>query len=178
MNSICAECGSPYEMDGIGRCEECRPRRDYGTERKIFPSRRDRSNRHAHGYDNEWQRLSQRARRRQPWCSDCGSPDDLTADHSTEAWRRKQSGKSIRLRDVDVVCRSCNSTRGAARGPDGTDEYRGPDATEILEVTVTPGEVGQSNPTGSPWSESKFGTDRDRNRNGGDQTGNESRESR
>lgn len=147
MKSICAECGQPYEMDGAaGKCDDCRPRRDYSTERKIFPSRREAGNRHARGYDNEWQRLSLRARRRQPWCSDCGSPHDLTADHSVAAWQRKEAGKSIRLQDIDVVCRSCNAVRGAARGPEATDDHRGPHAIEILEVTVTPGEDGQTFP--------------------------------
>lgn len=68
------------------------------------------------GYGWTWQKLSRRARRMQPWCSDCGTNDDLTTDHTPEAWRRAEAGQSIRLQDVDVVCRSCNSKRGAARG--------------------------------------------------------------
>lgn len=61
------------------------------------------------GYDYRWQRLSERARRLQPWCSDCGTSDDLTADHLH--WPARG------LEDVEVVCRSCNSKRGASRGP-------------------------------------------------------------
>ena len=38
------------------------------------------------GYDAEWDRLSRRARRLQPWCSDCGSTEDLQADHLPSAW--------------------------------------------------------------------------------------------
>lgn len=67
------------------------------------------------GYDTVWRRLSERARRLQRFCSDCFTTDDLTADHSPEAWRRKQAGKTIRLSDIDVVCRSCNAKRGKAR---------------------------------------------------------------
>ena len=42
--------------------------------------------------------------------------DDLTTDHSPTAWKRREAGLAIRLRDVSVVCRRCNSERGAARG--------------------------------------------------------------
>lgn len=77
------------------------------------------------GYDWAWVQLSKRARRMQPWCTDCGAVDDLTADHSPRAWQRKAEGLPIRLRDVDVVCRSCNTLRGSARlgsGREGGDE--------------------------------------------------------
>lgn len=73
----------------------------------------------ARGYDSRWRRLSKRARKLQPFCSDCGTTDDLTVDHSTEAWQRYEQNLTIRLSDVEVVCRACNSRRGAAR-PRGT----------------------------------------------------------
>lgn len=96
--TTCLECGQPSPEP---RCEDhARP-----TNR---PSR-------AAGYDAAWDRLSRRARRLQPFCSDCGATTDLTCDHSPEAWKRKERGLSIRLEDVDVVCRACNSRRGAAR---------------------------------------------------------------
>lgn len=69
----------------------------------------------ARGYDQPWRLLSEKARRLQPFCTDCGTTDDLTTDHSPEAWARKEAGKPIRLQDVTVVCRPCNSRRGAAR---------------------------------------------------------------
>ncbi len=68
------------------------------------------------GYDSRWDRLSRKARRLQPFCTDCGAVEDLQADHSPEAWRRHAAGKPIRLVDIDVVCGPCNRTRGAARG--------------------------------------------------------------
>lgn len=67
------------------------------------------------GYGAAWQRLSRRARAIQGYCSDCGTTDDLTTDHSEQAWARAERGLPIRLVDVDVVCRTCNGRRGQAR---------------------------------------------------------------
>jgi hypothetical protein len=75
-------------------------------------------------YDWNWQKLSKRARRLQPFCSDCLATEDLQADHSPEAWERKAAGKPIRLEDIDVVCGDCNRKRGAARG-DNINHTRG-----------------------------------------------------
>lgn len=97
----CIECGEPTTAT---RCDDCHK-----------PNAPKITNARAAGYDSAWDKLSKRARQLQPFCQDCGSRDDLTTDHSPEAWRRKAAGKSIRLRDVAVVCRSCNSKRGQAR---------------------------------------------------------------
>lgn len=78
------------------------------------------------GYSTEWDKLSRRARRLQPWCTDCGATTDLSADHLPIAWERKAAGLSIRLTNIDVVCRSCNSKRGAARGERVKDSRREP----------------------------------------------------
>jgi hypothetical protein len=59
----------------------------------------------------------------QPFCSDCGATSDLTTDHTPEAWLRAAAGKVIRLQDIDVVCRRCNTDRGAARGPNATEHH-------------------------------------------------------
>lgn len=80
----------------------------------------------ARGYDAAWRRLSKRARRLQPWCTDCGTTEDLTGDHLR--WPARQ------LEDVDVVCRTCNSRRGAIRGdrpthPQGTRPQQPPATT-------------------------------------------------
>lgn len=61
----------------------------------------------ARGYDAAWRKLSKAARSAQPWCTDCGTTADLTADHLR--W------PALSLDDVEVVCRSCNSRRGAVR---------------------------------------------------------------
>ncbi len=70
----------------------------------------------ARGYDAAWDRLSKRARRLQPWCTDCGATDDLQCDHLPSAWERAEAGKAVRLVDVEVVCGPCNRRRGASRG--------------------------------------------------------------
>ncbi len=90
----CLDCGT---LSASTRCPPCR------------------------GYDSEWERLSKKARKLQPFCSDCGATEDLQADHSPEAWTRRAAGKPIRLKDVDVVCGPCNIGRGQARPePGGT----------------------------------------------------------
>lgn len=106
----CLDCG---EVTDTGtRCSACRP-----PDHELSP--------HQRGYDAAWRRLSRRARRLQPFCSDCGAVDDLTTDHSPEAWKRHAAGREITLDLVAVVCRSCNGKRGRARptpgdpGPDG-----------------------------------------------------------
>lgn len=100
----CTGCGEPSPTT---RCPACRAQRapDPGSTAK--------------GYDYRWQRLSLRARRLQPWCTDCGAVENLTTDHSEEAWRRKAAGKVIRLCDVTVLCGPCNTRAGSSRP--GTD---------------------------------------------------------
>lgn len=111
MLTVCADCGTPYPTDATATrraaCPTCRP---------VEAPRPERGTRHARGYDAAWSRLSARARRAQPFCEDCGREDDLTTDHSPAAWQRRERGLPIRLEDVAVVCRACNSARGAARG--------------------------------------------------------------
>lgn len=97
----CLKCGEPVEGSW---CPEHKP--------QPSKSRRDR------GYEGQWRKLSARARRIQPWCDDCGTTTDLTADHTPEAWARHEQGLPIRLEDVNVVCRPCNSRRGSIRGDD------------------------------------------------------------
>lgn len=96
----CIECGEP--TDG-SRC----PEHTRNWRPKVSAASR--------GYDAAWHRLSAKARKLQPFCSDCGATEDLQCDHSPQAWARKAAGKAIRLRDVDVVCGRCNRRRGAAR---------------------------------------------------------------
>ena len=114
----CADCG---ELTDRARCQTCRPPEDK-------PSATSR------GYDSTWAKLSTRARRLQPFCTDCGTREDLTADHSQEAWTRRQHGKPIRLRDVAVVCRSLQRpprtsttqgqcSRSEASGPPGKAKF-------------------------------------------------------
>lgn len=96
----CVVCGEPT---GSTRCS-------------AHTVSRRKTNASARGYDTAWRKLSERARRLQPFCTDCGSTEDLQTDHSPQAWQRKAEGHAIRLADVEVVCGPCNRTRGAARG--------------------------------------------------------------
>lgn len=106
----CLSCGTPCEN---GRCTDCATenRKQYGNKRTGTATQR--------GYDRRWRLLSEKARRIQPWCSDCGSDKNLTADHSEEAWRRYNDGLPIRLKDVSVVCLPCNIDRGSSRPGEG-----------------------------------------------------------
>ena len=120
LRSVCSGCGTVYERETTGsKCPACKPTRERTARRIISESRRGTAK--SRGYDAAWVRLSRRARRLQPFCSDCGREDDLTADHSPRAWARRDAGLPVRLEDVDVVCRVCNADRGPARGPDAVE---------------------------------------------------------
>lgn len=110
----CATCGEPSEQS---RCDE--HRREQRRHEPQTISGRQR------GYDAAWDRLSKRARAAQGFCSDCGTTEQLTADHSPEAWERKERGLPIRLQDITVCCRACNNKRGPARGPNARRTDRG-----------------------------------------------------
>lgn len=86
----------------------------------IHAPKRAKPSRELRGYDEAWRQLSKRARRLQPFCSRCGSTNDLQTDHTPEAWARKDAGLAIRIEDVDVLCGPCNRDAGAARGPHAT----------------------------------------------------------
>ena len=66
-------------------------------------------------YDAAWRAIRDRAIREHPWCIVChapGSPDNpLTGDHITP---RKHGGAN-RGDNVQVMCRACNSDKGARR---------------------------------------------------------------
>lgn len=104
MNRPCMTCGTP---SAAAHCPEHTPTRDRLTAE-------------ARGYDTAWRTLSRRARRLQPFCTDCGSTERLSVDHSEQAWQRKAAGKVIRLQDVTVLCGGCNTRRGSSR-PTGDD---------------------------------------------------------
>ncbi len=98
----CIVCGEVAEAE---RCDE----------HKLKSSGKHNASPYERGYDHAWKLLSQRARRLQPFCSDCGATEDLQCDHTEQAWLRRAAGKAIRIKDVDVVCGPCNRARGSAR---------------------------------------------------------------
>lgn len=122
--SVCPGCGDTFERDSSNSasCLDCRP-----SDKRAGTNRYDLQR----AYDHAWRKLSVKARRIQPFCSDCNSTDDLTCDHLPAAWKRHERGLSIRLMDVDVVCRSCNSARGAARGDAPTWTRRDPSMPDL-----------------------------------------------
>ena len=79
-------------------CSQCRRERD-----------RRRGSAHRRGYTKHWQRIVKLAIQAQPWCSDCGATSDLTGDHITP---RVAGGGNVPS-NIRVLCRSCNSSRGA-----------------------------------------------------------------
>lgn len=132
---VCPECGTPHNRDTP--CPECGPPpRDHTLDDRRRGGARQR------GYTTAWDRLSRRARQLQPWCSDCGSPNNLTADHSPAAWDRHTRGLPIRLQDIDIVCTHCNNDRGPARGPNTTDHPTIGTATDQLRRHETHGGEG------------------------------------
>lgn len=95
----CLSCGA---LSDRARCPKHRPK-----DTKASPRKR--------GYTTQWDRLSKRARTKQPFCNSCGSAEDLTADHSPEAWAAQAKGLPITEDLITVLCRSCNARKGAAR---------------------------------------------------------------
>lgn len=95
----CLDCGQPSAGT---RCPEHQP-----TDTRI---------RRAQGqaaYDPVWRALSQRARRAQPWCDDCGITHDLTTDHIIPKVIAPQLIHAPE--NLAVRCRPCNASRGATR---------------------------------------------------------------
>ena len=115
----CIECGTPSPES---RCDE--------HQLKDTRDKRER------GYDWHWDQLSRRARRLQPFCTDCGRTDNLQLDHLPSAWERKAKGLRIRLGvDAEVVCGPCNVDRGSARpGSARADQGGHPEPTRSRPV--------------------------------------------
>lgn len=114
-------------------------------EHTIISERYPKGNTHQRGYGSSWQKLSRRARRLQPFCTWCGSKDDLTLDHSEEAWNAHDTGKPITMSMVQVLCRPCNSRKGPAR-----------DTTEQRTPHVNDGELGPSRTSVTPGARHNF----------------------
>lgn len=64
------------------------------------------------GYTYAWSRIVAEAIEAQPWCSVCGATADLTGDHIVPLSR----GGSNDRANCRVLCRSCNSAKGARQG--------------------------------------------------------------
>ena len=93
----CLDCGTPARGSRCPRHQRGRGRRR-GT-----PAQR--------GYGPAWRKLTPQAIRGQPWCSACGTTEDLTVDHRDP---RTKGRRDLALAEVDVLCRSCNSRKGVS----------------------------------------------------------------
>ena len=84
------------------RCLRCQRRTRNGSYCERCGTTKNR------GYPNQHKQRARRAIANQPWCSQCGSTVDLTADHITPI-----ANGGHPLGPLRVLCRSCNSRRGA-----------------------------------------------------------------
>lgn len=89
----CLDCGAVIPSGS--RCSRCSGRRRGTTTEP--------------GYGSAYQRLARAAIAQQPWCSLCGAADDLTADHVVPL-----AVGGDPLGPLRVLCRRCNSGRGAS----------------------------------------------------------------
>lgn len=123
----CLDCGVPADQS---RCPKHESQREQDR-RSAYPKE---SSSTARGYDEAWKRISRQARHLQPFCSDCGTTDDLTTDHSAEAWQAWIDHRPITLAMVDVVCRSCNVRRGSPFGVGDDPRLRGRRPTAVEKI--------------------------------------------
>lgn len=110
----CLHCG---DLIATGtRCSTCTPA-DTKKPRKIA---------HA-GTDNQWRRLSLRARRMQPFCTDCHTDQDLTADHIIPVDVAPELAHTTE--NITVRCRPHNSARG--------NRYTQAEAEQVLNALLS-----------------------------------------
>jgi hypothetical protein len=95
----CLVCGEPSQGS---RCPE-------------HTARDQRTNHRRDTKKAAWIKLSERARKLQPFCSICGSRTNLQADHSPRAWARQLLRKPVRIWDITVLCGRCNSRAGSSK---------------------------------------------------------------
>ena len=82
------------------------------------------------GYGPAWRQLAALAIKTQPFCSICGRTKDLTVDHRDPSAKGRND---LTLADVDVLCRSHNSSKGEGfDGREGPKTPRQPSARETL----------------------------------------------
>jgi 5-methylcytosine-specific restriction endonuclease McrA len=89
------------------RCLDCKIRTTDGSRcSRCYQLRRGSTA--ERGYGSAHQRRARQAIAAQPWCTECGRTTDLTADHVLPL---ALGGHP--LGELRVLCRSCNSRRGA-----------------------------------------------------------------
>jgi 5-methylcytosine-specific restriction endonuclease McrA len=93
----CIQCGAVIASGS--RCAECRP-----------PDTRPTAAQR--GYDNKWRKLSEKARKAQPWCLRCGRTDRLQADHIVPFGAAPEL--RLCIENVRVLCQPCHLDREPA----------------------------------------------------------------
>ena len=102
---LCLHCGRMYQpcsRNNRGRCRDCL--RKYEREK-----RQRRGSTTQRGYDSAWRELASRAIQLHPYCANCSTTTDLTVDHIDP---KSKGRKDLTIRDVQVLCRSCNGSKG------------------------------------------------------------------
>jgi len=94
---LCTVCGEPAEGS---RCAAHRPP----------DARSGRGVGHAND-DPVFRAISVRLRKHSPFCQRCGSRADLTVDHIIPTSEAPELAREVR--NMRVLCRSCNSRRGS-----------------------------------------------------------------
>ena len=121
----CLDCGVLVRVGS--RCEPCTA----ALPARVRPARPSRP--------KAWRRLSLQARELQPFCEDCGTTQDLSADHLVPV---SLGGRMLPALDgLGVVCRPCNAKRYAAQ------------RRALQEVAEHPGPTSQAIPARSPGAE-------------------------
>lgn len=102
----CAGCFTNHPPQDLtrGRCPDCA--RSYDRA-KMARRRARRGTTSQRGYDSQYRELRKEAIAAHPYCADCGTTDDLTADHIVPLSQGGDPNGALAVR-----CRSCNSRRG------------------------------------------------------------------
>ena len=110
----CLACGDLITAGT--RCSSCTP----------ADTKKPRQIAHA-GTDSQWRRLSLRARRMQPFCIDCHTDQDLTADHILPVDQFPELAYA--MENITVRCRPHNSARG--------NRYTRAEAEQVLNALLS-----------------------------------------
>ncbi|MGI8938515.1 MAG: HNH endonuclease [Iamia sp.] len=95
----CLTCGTPTTLGP--RCPECARPIDRARDARRAARRPDlRSHR--------WRKTSERARKRQPFCGICGSPDRLEVHHSVSPLDGGPAIPALDGVEAEVLCQRCH----------------------------------------------------------------------
>lgn len=106
MSPLATVCNRHRAIVPAGqRCPQCA-----STETARENARHTANNRRLGRSSPHWRRISAAARRRSPFCANCGSEDDLTV-HLPGGGDHRHAA----LEEVEVLCRSCHGVMDGGR---------------------------------------------------------------